>query len=194
MASVKIAARERWANGCNIPGPDCVVIGSMKIAKWVGITMAAALVVGGVMVVRSRAAEARQLQAGLGLGDGGGRPVLGGRIARQLDLTAEQRAEIKAVLAADKDQLTGLLSGVHDARVGLRETIRKPGASEADVRAAAAKVAGVEADLAVERARLYGKISPILTAEQLAKVGELQQRADDLVDGAIAVFGKRLAQ
>ncbi len=52
----------------------------------------------------------------------------------------------------------------------------------------------VEADLAVECAKLYGKISPILTADQLAKVNEFQQRADDFVDGAIAVIGKRLAE
>jgi hypothetical protein len=48
--------------------------------------------------------------------------------------------------------------------------------------------------LAVERAKLYGKISPVLTSEQLAKLDELQQRRDDLVDGAIAGFGRQLAQ
>jgi hypothetical protein len=51
----------------------------------------------------------------------------------------------------------------------------------------------VEADLAVERARLYGRIGPSLTAGQLAMVAGFQERMDDYVDGAIAVFGKRLA-
>jgi len=52
----------------------------------------------------------------------------------------------------------------------------------------------VEADFAVERAKLYGKISPVLTPDQLAKMDELQQRADDMVDGAIVGFGRRIAQ
>ena len=89
---------------------------------------------------------------------------------------------------------SGILTSLHDARIDLRETIQKPGASENEIRTASAKVAVFEADLAVERAKLYGKISPILTADQLAKVNEFQQRADDFVDGAIAAIGKRLAE
>lgn len=112
----------------------------------------------------------------------------------KLGLSDDQAAKIKDALATDKDKLTGLLTSLHDAHVALRETIQKPRASEADIRAAAAKVAGVEADFAVERAKLFGKISPILSAEQLEKVNAFQERVDDFIDGAIAVLGKRLAE
>jgi Spy/CpxP family protein refolding chaperone len=164
----------------------------MKMAKWIGITMAAAVAVGGGMLVKAQANDTNDVA-------GATAPRLGrglflGRLRSQLDLSHEQVATIKADLAADRTTLTTLLSSLHDARISLRETIRKPDATEEGIRAASAKVAGVEADLAVERAKLYGKISPVLTPEQLAKMDELQQRADDMVDGAIAGFGRRLAQ
>jgi Spy/CpxP family protein refolding chaperone len=176
------------AAACNIPTPIRVLIISMKTVKWVVISLIIAAVgaIGGIVIAAQTSATA---PAGLG-----GRLLGTGRLRNQLGLTADQVATIKSDLAADKDALTKLLSAVHDARINLRETIRKSGASEADVRAASAKVAVAEADLAVERARLYGKISPVLTSDQLAKLDDLQERMDDLVDGAIAGFGRRLGQ
>ena len=166
----------------------------MKLSKWLAITLAAAVVVGGVMVVKTRAAEAQQLNAALGVGGPGLRGQLGARIAQRLGLTPGQKQQIRAILVADKDKITSLLSAAHGARINLRATIRTAGATESDVRAASARVAATEADLAVERAALYGKISPILTADQLAKLNELQQRADDAVDGAIVGLGLRLTE
>jgi Spy/CpxP family protein refolding chaperone len=168
---------------------------TMKMAKWIGITMAAAVAVGGGMLVKAHATDTNDV-AGM-TAPRLGRGLLLGRLRSQLGLTHEQITTIKADLAADRTTLTTLttlLSSLHEARINLRETIRKPGATEEDIRAASARVASVEADLAVERAKLYGKISPVLTPEQLAKMDELQQRADDRVDGAIAGFGRRIAQ
>ena len=158
----------------------------MKAVKWLAITMAAAVAVGGITILRARAAETAPLRAGPGR--------FLARAIEKLGLSPDQVAKIKAELSGEKDALTGILTSLHDARIDLREIIQKPGASETDIRAAAAKVGAVEADLAVERAKLYGKISPILTADQLAKVNEFQQRVDDFVDGAIAAIGKRLAE
>lgn len=164
----------------------------MKTAKWIGITVVAAVALGGAMIVKAQNSDTNNVadvttpEAGHG--------SLKGRLRGQLGLTPEQIKTIRGDLAADRSTLTILMSSLHDARINLRETIRKPGSTEADIRAASAKVAGVEADLAVERAKLYGKISPVLTPDQLAKMDELQQRADDRVDGAIVGFGRRIAQ
>ena len=87
--------------------------------------------------------------------------------------------------------MTGLLSQLHEARVGLREAIQAADANETTVRAASAKVASVEADLAVERLKLYGRISPILTAEQRDQVMEFQTKLDDFVDNIIRHLGER---
>ena len=154
--------------------------------------MAAAVAVGGGMLVKAHADDTNDVAGVLAPQTGEG--LLKGRLRGQLGLTHEQVKTIKGDLAADRTTLTTLLSSLHEARINLRSTIRKPGATEEDIRAASAKVAGVEADLAVERAKLYGKISPVLTPDQLAKMDELQQRADDRVDGAIVGFGRRIAQ
>lgn len=158
----------------------------MKTSKWLVIGVAAAFSVGGLVVVKARAAD---------------RPV-GGRSARgqflqkakeKLGLSDDQFSQIKSALLAEKDNLKGLISKLHEARVGLREAIQASDAAEASVRAASAKVAAAEADLAVERLKLFGKISPILTDEQLDKVKEFQTQVDDYVDGAISHIGERLA-
>jgi protein CpxP len=114
------------------------------------------------------------------------------RIAERLNLTPDQRAQIKAILAGDKDTLRSLLDQLHDARANLRTAIRAADASESSVRTASAKVAGVEADLAVERMKLYGRIAPILTDDQRRKISELEQTADEFVEHAIAQVGSGL--
>ena len=160
----------------------------MKTAKWFVIAMAAAVAVGGVMMVQAQ-------NAGAGAGrPGPGQGRLLARIADRLDLTAEQRAKIKTVLAGERETLNGLLTSLHQARTALRSTIQTADVSENEVRGASAKVAAVEADLAVERAKIYGRIRPMLTAAQLGQIGEAQQRVDELVDGVIVAFNQRLAE
>jgi Spy/CpxP family protein refolding chaperone len=116
------------------------------------------------------------------------------RIAEKLDLTADQKFQIKTILRGYKDTLQNLLGQLHEARKNLRETIQTADANESSVRAASAKVAGVEADFAVERMKLYGKIAPVLTDEQRQKISEFTQRADDFADSVIARIGDGLAQ
>jgi Spy/CpxP family protein refolding chaperone len=163
----------------------------MKVVKIIGISMAAAIALGGAMLVKAQTTDTNQVST-TETSRHGARGF--GRLRNQLGLTQEQVASIRADLAADKDTLQQLLTSMHEARINLRATIRKPGATENEIRGASARVAAVESDFAVERAKLYGKISAVLTPEQLSKLDELQQRADDTVDGAIVGFGRRLAQ
>ena len=109
--------------------------------------------------------------------------------------TADQLV-VQAVLWvwSDKDTLTGLLSRLHEAHTGLRAAIQASGATEASVRSASARVAAVEAELAVERLRLYGQISPILTSAQVEKMKEMQARRDDFVDIVIGRISDWLAE
>ena len=74
--------------------------------------------------------------------------------------------------------LAGLSGQLHDARQNLRAAIQASDANETTVRAASAKVASAEADLAVERMKLYGKIAPILTDEQRRQITDFEQRAE----------------
>jgi Spy/CpxP family protein refolding chaperone len=106
----------------------------------------------------------------------------------------EQVAKLKAELTGEKDTLRSLIFALHTARIALREAIQAPDANETSVRAASAKVAVAEADLAVERLKLYSKIGPILTEEQREKVKVFQAKIDDFLDTAINRIGEHLAE
>ena len=100
----------------------------MKTTKWFSITPAAALNAGGWVATPSPAA-------------GNVAPVspperISRRIAEKLNLTADQKAQIKAVLSSEKFTLMPLLGQLHDARKGLRAAIHASDANETDVRAA----------------------------------------------------------
>lgn len=149
--------------------------------KLIILMVATGILAGGLATTRLLAADDGSPRLGAG-------KILQ-RIADKLELTSDQRADIRGILAGEKDTLQPLLSQLHQARQNLRESIRASDASEAAVRAASAKVAAVEADLAVERMKLYGKIEPILTDEQRMKIAAFEERTDGLVDEAIARIG-----
>jgi len=157
----------------------------MKTARWLVITLAAGvLAAGGLFTMEASAAEKPSLQRGV-------KSQFLQRAKEKLGLTDDQVAKIKTELKAEKDTLSDLLSRLHEARVGLREAIQTADANETSVRASSAKVAAVEADLAVERLKLYGRISPILTTEQREKIMEFQTRLDDFVDNMVNHLGER---
>jgi len=154
----------------------------MKTNKWLPLTLAVALNLGGLTTAPSLAADTTA--------PGHGRFFQ--RIAQQLNLTDDQKAQIKTVLRSERDTLKPMLEQLHAARQNLRAAIQASDANEAAVRVASARVAAVEADLAVERMKIFGKIAPILTDEQRQQISEFQQRADDFADRAIARAGDGL--
>lgn len=162
----------------------------MKTSKLLALTFAAALTADGLFIHTSKSLAA----------DNSATPsiTLRGkilqRIAGKLNLTDGQKSQIKTILAGEKDTLQNTLGQLHDARKNLRETIQASDTNESSVRAASAKVAAVESDLAVERMKLYGKIAPVLTDEQRRQISDFTQRADDFADNAIAHIGDGLAQ
>ncbi len=156
--------------------------------KYILIAAVAASIAGGVITTTSPAAENSATAGTRWRGQGFK------RMAERLNLTAGQKAEIKSILDGEKDTLKNLCSRLHDARKELRAAIQGRDANESSVRAAAAKAASTEADWAVERMKLFGKISPVLTDEQRQKISELAARADDFADRLIARIGEGLAE
>lgn len=116
------------------------------------------------------------------------------RAKERLGLTDDQAAQIRAVLKEDRQTLANLARALHEGHIKLRAAIQKDDATEADLRAAAADLAKAQADMAVERHRLFGKIKPILTADQLDQLAAMQERLDDMVDGMIGALADKLAQ
>lgn len=114
------------------------------------------------------------------------------RIAERLNLTDDQKSQIKDILVGEKDTLKPLLMSLHQSRENLHAAIHASDATEASVHAASAKVASAESDLAVERMKIYAKIAPILTDEQRQQISDMEQRADEAGDNAIAHIGSGL--
>jgi len=159
----------------------------MNNSKWLVLTMAAGLAAGGLIGFNSQAAE----------GDAPHAPMLARvleRVKEKLDLTDDQIAKIKAELKAEKDMLKNEVSKLHAAKIAVRTAIQASDATESSVRAASAKAAAEEVDLALELFKLHGKISPILTAEQRDKVKEFQGRIDGFIEGIINRVGEHLTE
>ena len=154
----------------------------MKTNKWIPLTLAAVLNLGGLTTTPALAADTSAPTHGRFFQ----------RVAQRLNLTDDQKKQIQTVLRSEKDTLKPMLAQLRTARQNLRATIQAGDANETTVRAASAKVAAAEADLAVERMKIYGKIAPILTEEQRRQLSEFKQRADRLAARAGADAGDRL--
>ncbi len=144
------------------------------------VALAAAILAGGFAAVKAYAAEDSVAPA---------RGKILQRIAEKLNLTNGQKSQIKTIFTGEKDTLQPLVAAVHQARVGLRTAIRAGDATEASVRAASGKVANAEADLAVERMKIYAKIAPVLTDAQRKELADMQASADEFADNLIARIG-----
>ena len=122
------------------------------------------------------------------------RAIVVQRVKEKLGITDEQVARIKEAVASEKDSIVELLGRLHTARTELRDAIQKPDATENAIRGAAAKVAAIEADAAVLRAKLHRKIVPVLTPEQQEKLKTMQSNVGRFVDHLIDRVGEHLAQ
>lgn len=158
----------------------------MKCKKILLLAAVSAVLASGFVAVKARAAaEEKAAHASPFRGE------VVRKVISKLELTDEQVEKIKTELRAEKETLATLLRQLHETKRNLRETIQS-GGNETEIRAASAKVSVVEADLAVERAKLRAKIAPILTEEQMTKVKLFEEKMDNFVIQAIKNFGGKL--
>ena len=166
----------------------------MKTTFLVG-SLAVALLAGGLTVLYTHAADTSNSDTST---TDTQRPRHGGKLLARakstLGITDEQAAQIKAQFKSEKKNITSLLTRLHDSRIDLRNAIQSADASEATVRAASAKLATVESDMAVERLKLHSKIAPLLTSDQQKKLQDMEASADQFVDLVINRIGRRLAE
>ena len=106
-----------------------------------------------------------------------------------LNITADQREQIRGVLRDFMPEVAPLVKQSLQEHRALTAVIRATPVNEADIRAQAAKVAAVDADLAVKRALIEAKIRPILTPDQIQQILQLE----DAFHSALAEGLGRLA-
>ena len=109
-----------------------------------------------------------------GRGGPGGPGLLGPMMVERLDLTTDQRDRVKQIVDSHRQEQEALAERGMAARNALETAITASAFDESLVRARAADVAAVDADLSVARARIYAQVFQILTSEQQTKLKTLQ--------------------
>ena len=89
---------------------------------------------------------------------------------------------MKEVFKKNRPQVKPVFTQLITEKRALRELIQSGSADEAAIRAQAAKVAGVEADLAVQRAQMVKQLRAILTPGQIEKFKAIQKERDGKFD------------
>jgi protein CpxP len=110
---------------------------------------------------------------------------------RDLGLTDEQKTAVKATLEKHRATIQPLMEKMMAERRTLQDLIHAEKVDESAIRAQATKVAAVEADLAIERAKIGQELRPTLTAEQIQKLQDMKRDFCGRVDEARERFGKK---
>jgi periplasmic protein CpxP/Spy len=98
-----------------------------------------------------------------------------GKITERLGLSAEQKGKVKEIFEKNRQQGEPLRKELFSAKRELMGLALAEKTDEAAIRVQAVKLAGIEADMAIHRARLNGQIRAILTPEQLEKFSSLHK-------------------
>ena len=127
---------------------------------------------------------------------GGDRPLammFGGKL-RDLNITDAQRTAARASLKAHAPTMMPLVRKLVGERRALHDLVRAGQPDETAIRAQAARVAAIQAELAVESSRLAVDLRKIATPEQLAKVRDLEKTIRERVDHGLDKASEWLAQ
>jgi Spy/CpxP family protein refolding chaperone len=127
---------------------------------------------------------------------GGGHPLalmFGGKL-RDLNITDAQRASARTTLKAHAPTMMPLVRKLVSERRALHDLVRADKPDEAAIRAQSARLATIQAELAVEASRLAVDLRKIATPEQLAKVRDLEKTIRERVDRGLDKASEWLAQ
>jgi Spy/CpxP family protein refolding chaperone len=140
-----------------------------------------------IVTVAGAVAAAGVVHAQEGFGPGhGGRGAFGrghfgfgggpGLMLRQLNLTDQQKQQVKGIFEQHKPELQQVRERIHTAIQAQRTAAEANPPDDAAIRAKATDVASAEADLAVALAHIRSEVFAILTPEQQQKAQELKQQ------------------
>lgn len=115
-------------------------------------------------------------------------PRVFARIARALDLTDDQKIQIKAVLKTHAAEIEAQMKASSSARRALHQAVLAQSIDENAIRAAAASLGSAEGDGAVLFAKIRTEVEPILTDAQRSRMQQFRQRVRDRGDAAVKSF------
>ena len=106
-------------------------------------------------------------------GPGGpGGPMGFGAGFRNLDLTDDQKAQLKKIAEARRSDFEAAGQKVRAAREGMRALVEADSINESAIRAKSAEIAAAEADVMILNAKVRQESLQVLTSEQQAKLKE----------------------
>jgi periplasmic protein CpxP/Spy len=112
-------------------------------------------------------------------GPGGpGGPMGFGVGFRDLDLTDDQKAQLKKIADARRGDFEAAGQKVRAAREGMRALVESDSINEAAIRAKSAEIAAAEADMMILNAKVRQESLQVLTSEQQAKLKERRNNGD----------------
>ena len=141
-----------------------------KIVVTAGIV---AVMAGGAVAIFAQGGPGRGAGA-LGPGGPGGRGFAAGFALGQLDLSDAQKQQVRDIMQRHRQQSQPVMDRLQQAMQAQRASINAVPVNEGAVRQAAAALAAVEADMAVDQARMHADIFSILTVEQQEKAKQLE--------------------
>jgi protein CpxP len=97
------------------------------------------------------------------------------KVIKRLGLTDAQKAQAKEIFQGNKDGMKVLFASLQTERKNLRSLIQADTVDEAAIRAETAKMAAIQADLNVNRAKTGAQFRATLTPSQLAQLKIIQQ-------------------
>ena len=89
-----------------------------------------------------------------------------------------QKEQIRNILRESRPTAQPLVKQLVQERKGLRDLVQSSPVNEPAIRAQAARVAQIQADLAVQRAHVADRVNALLTPDQVAKLKELRAERD----------------
>jgi periplasmic protein CpxP/Spy len=110
---------------------------------------------------------------GFGFGRGPGLEVL-----RQLDLTDQQKEQIRGIMQSHRNDFQQVREKIRTAFEAQRAAAEATPPDEATIRAKATDVASAEADMIVLASKVRAEVFQVLTPEQQAKAQELKTQRE----------------
>ena len=139
---------------------------------------AAALMLAGaapLLLAQDQPPQQQQRQRRGGPGFDGPRGMRGGGMEfRGLDLTGDQRAQLRKIREARQPEFKAAGEKLHAAREGMRALIEADSINESAIRGKSQEVAAAEAEVAILNAKVRAESMQILTSEQQAKLKEMR--------------------
>ncbi len=105
---------------------------------------------------------------------GPGGPIGFGPGFRGLDLTDDQKAQMKSIAESHRDEFRAAGEKARAAHDGMRALLEAETIDEAAIRAKSTEVAAAEADMMILNAKVRHESMQVLTSEQQAKLKELR--------------------